>query len=30
MKFAQELKEPAFAPREVLAPKDARQCRGTA
>ena len=24
MKFAQELKEPAFAPREVLAGKDAR------
>ena len=25
VKFAQELKEPAFAPREVLAGKDARQ-----
>ena len=25
VKFAQELKEPAFAPREVLAQKDARQ-----
>ena len=25
MKFAQELKEPAFAPREVIAGKEARQ-----